>query len=158
MSGVVLKTIAIFAAIELLVVGGLGALAAIRLGFPYVALTPISLAVYGLSLPAQVADVPLPRWHWGQLREGDGAGRGLEQAHVSLIPFRRSSTTRAHTGTGLLIGGLVGVAAATVFLIGFCGDPDTACGGDEVGRAVLIFVVPTAVAGALIGSLVRTER
>ncbi len=49
-------------------------------------------------------------------------------------------------------------AQVAPFLVGFCGDPDTACGADEVGRAVLIFVVPTAAAGALIGSLVRTER
>jgi hypothetical protein len=49
MSSAVLKVIAIFAAIELLVVGGLGALAAARLGFPYVALTPISFLVYGLA-------------------------------------------------------------------------------------------------------------
>jgi len=49
MSSAVLKVIAIFAAIELLVVGGLGALAATRLGFPYAALTPISFLVYGLA-------------------------------------------------------------------------------------------------------------
>lgn len=129
---------------------------------PLVVTAGVLLHVLGLALPAalpaQVANVPLPRWHGGQLQQADGAGPSLEQAHVSLIPLRRSSPTRSHTGTGLLIGGLVGVAAATVFLVGFCGDPDTACGADEVGRAVLIFVVPTAVAGALIGSLVRTER
>ena len=49
MSSAVLKVIAIFAAIELLVVGGLGALAATRLGFPYAALTPVSFLVYGLA-------------------------------------------------------------------------------------------------------------
>jgi hypothetical protein len=49
MSGAVLKVVAIFAAVELLIVGGLGALAADRLGFPYVALTPISFLVYGLA-------------------------------------------------------------------------------------------------------------
>jgi hypothetical protein len=49
MTGGVLKVIAIFAAVELFVVGGLGALAATRLGFPYVALTPISFIVYGLA-------------------------------------------------------------------------------------------------------------
>ena len=45
MIGIVL----VFAAIELLIVGGLGAWAAVELGFPYVALTPVSLAVYGLA-------------------------------------------------------------------------------------------------------------
>jgi len=49
MSSAVAKVIAIFAAIELLVVGGLGALAAARLGFPYVVLTPVSFLVYGLA-------------------------------------------------------------------------------------------------------------
>jgi hypothetical protein len=49
MSAAVLKVIAIFAAIELLVVGGLGALAAARFAFPYIALTPISFLVYGLA-------------------------------------------------------------------------------------------------------------
>ena len=43
------KVTAIFAAIELLVVGGLGALAAVRLGFPYAALTPVSSLVYGFA-------------------------------------------------------------------------------------------------------------
>jgi hypothetical protein len=40
---------AVFVAIELLIVGGLGALAAVRLGFPYAALTPVSLLVYGFA-------------------------------------------------------------------------------------------------------------
>jgi hypothetical protein len=58
----------------------------------------------------------------------------------------------------LLVGGLIGAAATTVFLVAFCSDPDTACGADEVGRAVVIIAVPCAAAGALIGSLVRTEE
>jgi hypothetical protein len=66
-------------------------------------------------------------------------------------------SVRSHTGTGLLIGSLVGAAATTVFLVAFCGDPDTACGADEVGRAVLVIAVPCAAAGALIGSLIKTE-
>jgi hypothetical protein len=49
MSSAVSKVIAIFTAIELFVVGGLGALAAVRLGFPYVALTPVSFLVYGVA-------------------------------------------------------------------------------------------------------------
>jgi len=44
-----------------------------------------------------------------------------------------------------------------VFLIGFCSDPDTSCQADEVGRAALVFAVPAAAVGALIGALVRTE-
>ena len=43
------KVVAIFAAVELFGVGGLGALAATRLGFPYAALTPVSSLVYGMA-------------------------------------------------------------------------------------------------------------
>jgi hypothetical protein len=45
----VLKVIGIFAAIELFVIGGLGAVAAARLGFPYAALTPVSSLIYGFA-------------------------------------------------------------------------------------------------------------
>lgn len=54
------------------------------------------------------------------------------------------------------MGGIVGAVATTVFLIGFCDDPDTECGADEVGRAFVIFTFPAAAAGALIGSLIRS--
>ncbi len=110
------------------------------------------------ALPAQVRDLPLPTWHVGELLQRHRPGQSVESARVSLNPLQGSSATRSHAGTGLLIGGLVGVAATTVFLVGFCSDPDTVCGADEVGRAVLVFLVPPAVVGALIGSLVRTER
>ena len=59
-----------------------------------------------------------------------------------------------HAGTGLLVGVGVGIAAATVFLIQFCNDPDTECGADEVGKGVAVFTVPAALAGALIGALI----
>jgi len=42
-----LKPIALFAAIELVIVGGLGAWVAAKGAFPYVLLTPVALAVYG---------------------------------------------------------------------------------------------------------------
>ena len=67
-------------------------------------------------------------------------------------------STRTHTGTGLLVGSIVGAVATGVFLAGFCSDADTQCGADEVGRAVLIIAVPTALVGTLVGSLIRTER
>ena len=77
-------------------------------------------------------------------------------------PLRAESAvalaTRHHTGTGLLIGGLVGAAATTLFLVAFCSDPDTACGADEVGRAAVVIALPLAAVGALIGSLARTEE
>jgi cation transporter-like permease len=56
-----------------------------------------------------------------------------------------------------LIGGIIGAAATTVFLIGFCSDSDTKCELDEVGRAALFIAVPAAAVGALIGSLIHTE-
>lgn len=74
-----------------------------------------------------------------------------------LLPAADDST-RTHTLTGLLIGAAVGAVATTVFLVGFCGDPDTACQGDEVARAIVIIGLPPAALGALIGSLVRTRR
>ena len=74
-------------------------------------------------------------------------------------PWRSDTlSTRSHTGTGLLIGGLVGGVATAVFLAGFCSDADTQCGADEIGRAVLFIAVPTALVGTLIGSLIRTKR
>ena len=127
---------------------------------PVVFAAGLVLAVLGFAptapLYGQVANTPFPAWH-GEPVQG-GVLRQAREHRTSLLPVRDRAATRSHTGTGLLIGGLVGVAATTVFLIGFCNDPDTSCGADEVGRAVLFIGVPCAVVGALIGSLVRTER
>ncbi|HEX8905462.1 MAG TPA: hypothetical protein VF771_11495, partial [Longimicrobiaceae bacterium] len=60
--------------------------------------------------------------------------------------------------TGALIGGAVGVVAASVFLLGFCSDPDALCETDEYARALFYIALPPTVVGALIGSLVRTGR
>jgi hypothetical protein len=60
---------------------------------------------------------------------------------------------RSDAVSGLLVGTIVGVAATGAFLAFFCGDPDTSCGADEVGRAIVVFVPPPAMIGALIGSL-----
>jgi hypothetical protein len=49
------KVTAIFAAVELFFVGGLGALATVRLGIPYAALTPVSSPVDGLAGTSQFA-------------------------------------------------------------------------------------------------------
>ena len=110
------------------------------------------------SLYAQAAAPPLPTWHAGSSLPGDAATQRWAWGTTPLTPSVKSPDTRSHTWTGLLIGGLVGGAATAVFLTGFCGDPDTACGADEVGRAVVLIAVPAAAAGALIGSLIRTER
>ena len=92
-------------------------------------------------LQAQRAQAPFPRWQEEQLRPAPAA--------------RFESRTNAETG--LLVGGVVGLAATGLFLVAFCGG-DNSCGADEVGRAVLIIAVPFAMAGALIGSLSRTEE
>jgi hypothetical protein len=108
------------------------------------------------TLPAQIATPPLPTWAAGRLGgteqrswTWDGGGRTL--------PLD-ARATRSHTKTGLLVGGLIGAAATTVFLVGFCSDPDTACGADEVGRAVLFIAVPCTAVGALIGSVVHSDE
>jgi len=120
------------------------------------------LAVIGLADPissqAQVGGAPFPSWHQELLPAASGASRPGGQYSVPDGVLIRGSATRSHAGTGLLIGGIVGAVATTVFLVGFCGDPDTACGADEVGRAVVLIAVPCAAMGALIGWVVRTER
>jgi len=98
---------------------------------------------------------PFPVWEGGSLQGGREL-RSSVPLNLARFPSREGAT-RSHTGTGLLIGGLVGAAVTTVFLIGFCSDPDTSCQADEVGRAALVFAVPAAAVGALIGWLVRTE-
>jgi hypothetical protein len=100
------------------------------------------------AMPAWDAGLLLPRSTWKQSWAGDPA----------LPDVRQVSRSRSHTGTGLLVGALVGVAATTAFLIGFCDDPDTKCEIDEVGRAVVLIAVPVAAVGALIGSLIRTDE
>ena len=92
--------------------------------------------------------------------EGQALGASFHSWSPDSSRHWRTDTlsTRSHTGTGLLVGGIVGAVATTVFLAGFCSDPDTQCGADEVGRAALFIAVPSALVGTLIGSLVRTKR
>jgi hypothetical protein len=111
-------------------------------------LLPLGLLVLALGLvhppvlQAQRAQPPLASWQ-GELLPPEPAGR---------------FESRSHTGTGLLVGGLVGLAATGLFLVAFCSDADTSCGAGEVGRAVLVIAVPFAMVGALIGSLSSTEE
>ncbi|HEX6747498.1 MAG TPA: hypothetical protein VF092_09445 [Longimicrobium sp.] len=69
-----------------------------------------------------------------------------------------TAARRGHTKEGLLIGGIVGVAAAGLFLAGFCDDSDSPCQGDEYARALVYIALPPAVVGALIGTLIRTKN
>jgi hypothetical protein len=118
-------------------------------------------ALLALAAPAaaraQAAPLPFPRWQ-GNLPPGTAALAARTEPQGAAALARESAAVRRHTGTGLLIGGVVGAAATTVFLIGFCSDPDTSCGVDEVGRATVIIGVPCAAAGALIGWLVKTDE
>jgi hypothetical protein len=109
-------------------------------------------------LQGQALGTPMHSWSSDRALLGEPETR-QRYLGSTLRPWRSDTlSTRTHTGTGLLIGGLVGGVAAAVFLAGFCSDPDTQCGADEVGRAFLFIAVPTAVAGTLIGSLIRTKR
>ena len=124
-----------------------------RRSFTYT--TGLLLILTGHVLPAelhaQAAAALFDTWQQ-RLPQGTGVmGRlGAEPAV--------SRATHDHTGTGLLIGGLVGAAATTLFLVAFCGDPDTACGMDEYGWAAMVITLPFAAVGALMGSLARTEE
>jgi hypothetical protein len=109
------------------------------------------------ALEAQVAAVRFDSWQDPLPRDTGETGRfGVQSGTPKALA--QGAATRGHAGTGLLVGGLVGAAATTLFLIAFCSDPDTACGADEVGRAAIVIALPFAAAGALIGSLVRTEE
>jgi hypothetical protein len=102
-----------------------------------------------MAPPLPVWSVELPAEHAAQPRPS-----GFD----TLSPGYSTSQTHSHTFTGLLIGSAVGAVATTLFLIAFCGDPDTECGADEYGRAIVIIAVPAAAAGALIGSLIHTRE
>jgi hypothetical protein len=101
-------------------------------------------------LPSQALAPSPPAWRPTLRNESPGRIGPVSQVVTS-------SGTHSHTLTGLLIGSVVGAAATGVFLALFCSDPDTRCGAHEVGRAVVIIAIPPAVAGAVIGSLVRTK-
>jgi hypothetical protein len=113
------------------------------------------LSCFGVgSLEAQAMAPPLPVWRVEM--PGEHISQQRSSTFHPLFTGDSASHTHSHTFTGLLIGSAVGVAATTLFLVTFCGDPDTECGADEYGRAIVIIAVPAAAAGALIGSLIRT--
>jgi hypothetical protein len=119
----------------------------------------LSLTVFGAATPgdlhAQRVHAPFPAWAGAHPGEA-----GLHQAPSPrpLSPLlARSDSSGSGAVQGLLVGGLVGAVATTVFLIGFCGG-DTSCGADEVGRAVVVIALPCAAAGALIGALADSSE
>jgi hypothetical protein len=119
-------------------------------GTPVRALTPALMLVLAAtaapSLVAQQVPAPLPTWR-----------ASFRVADTSRPPLATIAAGRSRATTGLLIGAAIGAAATTVFLLGFCSDPDTTCQADEVARAALIIGVPFAAAGALIGALSRSD-
>lgn len=109
------------------------------------------------GVQAQVATAPPPAWRAEPSATGGILSWQLARDVAPALRLVESPQKHSHTWTGLLVGGLVGGAATAVFLAAFCGDPDTVCGADEVGRVVVIIAVPVAAAGALIGSLILTK-
>jgi hypothetical protein len=115
----------------------------------------LALHVCGTThLEAQARVLSPPRWR-AELPAKQHLSSLADKPEFA-VPEDSISKTHSHTFTGLLIGSAVGLAATGVFLAAFCGDPDTACGADEYGRALVIIAVPAAAAGALIGSLIHT--
>ena len=107
------------------------------------------------SLAAQTLAPPLSRWRAAPVVP---PGRPVALGDVRLFPHAvAASPSHSHVTTGLLIGGIVGAVTTGMFLAAFCSDPDTRCGADEVGRAVVIIALPPTVLGAVIGSLIRTK-
>jgi hypothetical protein len=123
--------------------------------------TPLLLGIVlclggSTRLQGQALGAPIRSWNSDPVSLD---AQETRQRYLGSRPWRSDTLSRhSHTGTGLLIGGVVGAIATAVFLAGFCSDPDTQCGADEVGRAFLFIAVPTAAVGTLIGSLIRTKR
>ena len=107
----------------------------------------------GGALQAQAAAQPFPSWQAASPLPGSFEHQTWVQQAVPQSGLAAGSQVK----TGLLIGSIIGVAATTIFLIGFCSDADTECGADEVGRGVLFIAVPAAAAGAPVGSLIHKE-
>lgn len=101
----------------------------------------VAIALAATGLPAQERFVPVSslRTRSPELRDSGVTDR--EHAAMSS------------TGTGVLVGGVIGLSAAAFFLTVFCSDGDTQCGADEFLRAVVVFAVPPAVVGGVIGAL-----
>jgi hypothetical protein len=102
--------------------------------------TPI--ATFEAELPLEAAPQHLT---WSAEIPAAEASLGLAKRH-------------SHVGTGLLAGGIIGVASAGLFLAAFCDAPETPCGGYEYSRALIYIALPITAAGGLIGALVPTKN
>jgi hypothetical protein len=91
------------------------------------------------------------------LRIEQAEGTITDVPRRGLVALEVKRVSRA-TGTGALVGGIVGGAAAALFAAGFCNDPDTLCEADEYLRIGLLIGGPPLAAGAIIGTLIRRER
>jgi hypothetical protein len=88
-------------------------------------------------------------------------GRTLRPLPATAAPLHLAlpadTAVHRHTVVGLLVGGVVGIAATAAFLTTFCSDPDTRCHADTAARAVFLISLPPAAVGGLIGWLIRTR-
>lgn len=79
----------------------------------------------------------------------------LSLADVSQLEVLR---TRRHTWLGLGVGAGIGAGSTLFVLSGFCDTGDSPCTASEIVRDGLLITVPAALAGALIGTLVKSEE
>jgi hypothetical protein len=87
-----------------------------------------------------------------------GSGRPVTAIPgAASLRLEQSRGRRSYALVGGLIGAGVGAGLTLLFLDGFCGG-DNLCDGDEEVRAALVFGVPAAAAGTLVGALIHRER
>jgi hypothetical protein len=100
-----LRPIALFAAIELAIVGGLGAWLATSVGFSYVLLTPVSVAVYGAA-GFYTRRVGGAGWLAGAIVALLDAGAWATFGGVGPQPIEASTSMAARLGTIVFVTGL----------------------------------------------------
>lgn len=86
----------------------------------------------------------------------DGATNTV--AAKALQSLEVSSGTRSHMGTGALIGGAAGLALGVAAVLAAEDDPWFEPTGGEAAAAILVTTGAGALAGTLVGAMIRTEH